>query len=609
MGKKKNQKSGNVIKKTEEQLNRGIALYQKHPLFSRLAGRIYKSQTRQKKSEWAAHVTGSGQIIVNESYDLSAEEWAYVIAHCDLHLAFGHFDAEKIPTNCNTYLWNMACDIYVAKFLADIKFGKAICTNPSEALAIGQKDEVQIYEYLKENHFEQKRQEYGTAAPGEMDMSGLDYPIVYPKGKENYYAVKFARALVKAASEVVTEAGGYTSDEMTDKFSKSSQAAQWFINHYPLLGGVAAGFQIIESWKICEKEEVQIAAVNVQAGKIYVNPTANLQEEELRFVLAQEFLHAGLQHQERCQGRDPYLWNVACDYVINGWLLDMRIGKMPDGVLFDDTLKKMSAEEVYDKIIMEIRKYMKENTLRGYGKGDLLGGGASPAFGSKSQTGVSLDEFFKDALAQGLEYHLSLGRGYIPAGLVEEIRALAMPSIPWDVELAEWFDNYFPALEKKRSYARPSRRQGATPEIPRPGYLVEVRSEDARTFGVVIDTSGSMSTKLLGMALGSIASYAVAREVPYVRVVFCDAAAYDAGYLAPEEIDGRVEVKGRGGTKLQPGVDLLNEAEDFPGQGPILIITDGEIESKMTVHQEHAFLVPKGKRLPFRTRGKVFYFE
>ena len=132
-----------------------------------------------------------------------------------------------------------------------------------------------------------------------------------------------------------------------------------------------------------------------------------------------------------------------------------------------------------------------------------------------------------------------------------------------------------------RTYARPSRRQGATPDIPRPRYVERDAFGEGRTFGVVVDTSGSMCPELLGMALGSIASYGAAREVPLVRVIFCDARAYDAGYLAPEEIAGRVQVKGRGGTILQPGIDLL----------------------------EQAFLVPRGRRLPFRTRGKVFYFS
>ena len=79
--------------------------------------------------------------------------------------------------------------------------------------------------------------------------------------------------------------------------------------------------------------------------------------------------------------------------------------------------------------------------------------------------------------------------------------------------------------------------------------------------------------------------------------------------MAPEEIAGRVEVKGRGGTILQPAVNLLERAKDFPETGPILIITDAEIEDKMQIHREHAFLIPKGKRLPFTPKGKVFCFE
>lgn len=90
--------------------------------------------------------------------------------------------------------------------------------------------------------------------------------------------------------------------------------------------------------------------------------------------------------------------------------------------------------------------------------------------------------------------------------------------------------------------------------------------------------------------------------------VFCAADAYDAGYLSPEDVAGRVEVKGRGGIMLQPGIDLLEHAKDFPKDGPILIITDGEIEDKLTIRRKHAYLIPKGKNLPFRAKGKVFYF-
>jgi predicted metal-dependent peptidase len=121
----------------------------------------------------------------------------------------------------------------------------------------------------------------------------------------------------------------------------------------------------------------------------------------------------------------------------------------------------------------------------------------------------------------------------------------------------------------------------------------------------VLDTSGSMERALLAKALGAIASYCFARDVPAARVVFCDAAAYDQGYLRPEAIAESVRVRGRGGTVLQPAIDLLQRAEDFPKSGPLLIITDGKCD-RLAIGREHAFLMPEGASLPFVPRGPVF---
>jgi len=107
-------------------------------------------------------------------------------------------------------------------------------------------------------------------------------------------------------------------------------------------------------------------------------------------------------------------------------------------------------------------------------------------------------------------------------------------------------------------------------------------------------------------ALGAIASYSATRDVPAARVVFCNAEAYDVGYMRPEDIAGTVKVKGRGGTVLQPGIDLLEKAEDFPKEAPLLIITDGYCDKVVLHGREHAFLVPQGVNLPFVPKGKVF---
>lgn len=99
-----------------------------------------------------------------------------------------------------------------------------------------------------------------------------------------------------------------------------------------------------------------------------------------------------------------------------------------EGLLYDETLHNMSAEAIYDLIIHEIRNYKKHATFQGYGQGDIFGG-EGPRF-EGIHKGISLDDFLRNALCKGLDYHVVQSRGYLPAGLVEEIRALAMPPVP-----------------------------------------------------------------------------------------------------------------------------------------------------------------------------------
>lgn len=613
--KKKSQKDIN-----RENLESGINLISNHSLFGNCLPRIVYATKNEIGTNTMAIVYSDEIIKANVDYSLSPRQWLYVLAHNVLHLAFGHFDSDKMPgylitkndgtsekkVDCNIQLWNMACDIYITKFLMDIKFGQPIYKEGTSFIGGSLSDEVKIYQHLLEQNISPQQNYYGTAAVGSCDMKGLEKPNIYNKDKNQYnrFSHQFTIALAYSVSKTVSEAGGH-SYKRYNSLSKAQIAAKWFIDHYPLLGGLASHFNIIEDYFYCSKNDIHVAAINVVNGEIYLNPTNIYGSEEWKFILAHEYLHAGLQHHNRCNGRNPYLWNVACDFVINGWLVEMQIGMMPkDGLLYDPDLAGLSAESIYDLLLSNTKKYEKMNTFRGFGKGDIMGKGI---YDGKDST--SLDDFCKSALAQGLEYHQSTGRGLIPAGLIEEIRSLSMPPIPWDVELANWFDIYFAPLEKHRSYARPSRRQAATPNIPRPRYCPLDTSIDSGTFGVVIDTSGSMSAKTIGKALGTIASYSVAHDVPFARVVFCDAAAYDIGYVSPEDIAGRVAVKGRGGTVLQPAIDVLENAKDFPKDGPILIITDGEIEERLHIKHEHAFLLPKGKRLPFRAKGKLFYFD
>ena len=417
-----------------------------------------------------------------------------------------------------------------------------------------------------------------------------------------------ADGIARSVGEAIERAGGrvVTTARTTRKLTPALKAQRRLINSHPLLGALAIGFDLEEDPRVCQSHDIRVAAIDVGSRTIWINPAAGLNEAECLFVFAHELLHAGLNHASRRRGRDPFLWNAACDFVINGWLIEMSIGAPPTlGLLHDSELTGHSAEEIYDQLARDMRRARKLATLRGPGLPDLLGREEGGIF-------VDAEAYCRRALWQGMERCLlGGGRGTLPVGLVEEIRALAQPPIPWDVRLAYWFDEHFPPPELRRSYARPSRRQASTPDIPRPSVTKPPEEERrARVFGVVLDTSGSMEPKLLGKAIGAIASYAQAREVYAVRLVYCDAVAYDAGWLPPESLLERIAVKGRGGTVLQRGVDCLRDAalrDDFPKRGPVLLITDGYCEEQLSIDFEHAFLVPEGKRLPFTPRGEVFW--
>lgn len=594
-----------------ENFRKGYALTEEHPLFGPLLLRASVSRSEEgiyPREGWA-RVGADGTIYIHPNRIAAPEEWLYVLAHCLLHLGFGRFQQRFQQRE-----WEAACECVVWQFLCTMKLGL-----PPEPLRnlpqlggpeLPARTEETLFRYFCEEGMPTNMAAYGVTGTSFTDM--IEGPTKAPKYKyrtpQETWEQIFGRALVVAVSTAVSVAGG--ADPLVGKAKHSTpaqRARDWFVNSYPLLGALAASFKLIEDVAVCSRLQVSIAAISDYGKELYVNPAAGLTEAECRFVIAHELLHVALRHSPRCRARDSYLWNVACDFVINEWLAEMGIGSMPQvGLLLDADLKGLSAESIYDRIVRDLRRFRRLGTFRGIGRGDMLD--APSASWWTTQSGMDLDTFYRSCLAQGLLYHHEQGRGLLPAALIEEIRALSQPPIPWEVELARWFDDCFPPLEKVRSYARPSRRQSSTPDIPRPRYLTASLALDGRTFGVVLDTSGSMDRLMLADCLGAIASYSESRDVPAARVVFCDAYAYDAGYMRPEDIAGAVKVRGRGGTDLQPGIDLLERATDFPKAGPVLVITDGFCD-QFQVHREHAILLPEGRVLPFAPKGKVFRFR
>ncbi|GMA16856.1 hypothetical protein E5F05_16320 [Deinococcus metallilatus] len=393
--------------------------------------------------------------------------------------------------------------------------------------------------------------------------------------------------------------------------SRAQLAWRDFRESFPLLGPILAGMTLCEDPEVCRRLDIRIGAVAVERGVIYINPGAGLSLEEARFVIAHEALHVALGHHERRQGRDPELFNIACDLMINAWLTEMRFGVMPAGGCLDSDLAALgSAEAIYSKLARNVRLARRLQTLRGSGEDILDGDERYARLLNRAEQGSSVahdhDSILLERLRRGLaEMEALQMRGLLPAGLDRLIRQRAAHGVPWRVELARYLGQHFRPGDTRRSYGRASRRQGSTPDLIRPACVVD-QEREAQVLGVLIDTSGSMDERTLGLALGALSTTAQTLDIDLFRVVTCDAGAHDLGWRSPWAAGSGVTLVGGGGTVLQPGVDLIRTAKDVPADMPLLIITDGYFEPELHVPGEHAWLLDSHGELAIPTRAPVF---
>lgn len=103
-----------------EQFRDGSAMVAVHPLFGPLLKScwIRRDQGNLCPTQGFAVVTAGGTIHVHPHRQAPAEQWAYVIGHCLLHLGLNHFQKRDDPI-----AWNTACDAVVTNFLRTLKFG------------------------------------------------------------------------------------------------------------------------------------------------------------------------------------------------------------------------------------------------------------------------------------------------------------------------------------------------------------------------------------------------------------------------------------------------------------------------------------------------------
>ena len=421
---------------------------------------------------------------------LTGAQWASVTGHLLLHLGLNHAAQRG---DRDPLFWNYACDEAIERMLP--LFGLSAFLH--EGIDLKETGEEAIYAALRDSqrHGINLSQSLKTlAGAGRPDIAGIGRVHLWNRECET----RLAEGIRRSVEEAIAATADTLEGAAKIAWRPAERAKRWVMSELPLLGALASHITIIARADLCERMDISIAAVNGDLMEMYFNPKWDLTDAEVVFVYAHELLHVALMHHSRVQGRDSELWNIACDFVINGWLVEMGVGTLPAiGALYDPRLQGMAAEAVYDLLLKDPKKC---KGLRGFrGKlGDVLLDAPNRRIYKDDVT--TLDNLIRRCMATGMA---CAGRGHVPAGLIEEIRSLFTPPVPWDVGLARWMDAHIPALrDPLRTYARASRRQASTPDIPRPARYIPQEWKEAHTFGVVLDTSGSMDRELLGRGVG-----------------------------------------------------------------------------------------------------------
>ncbi len=116
---------------------------------------------------------------------------------------------------------------------------------------------------------------------------------------------------------------------------------------YPFFGSVVANVKY--------KEEEKISTAATDGEVIYYNPKflEGLSSDEQTFVFAHEVCHIAFNHILRSEGKNPQVWNIATDGVINQFLMKDGL-KMPEGCVDIKDAINYDAEKLYKKLLKEM---------------------------------------------------------------------------------------------------------------------------------------------------------------------------------------------------------------------------------------------------------------
>ncbi len=266
--------------------------------------------------------------------------------------------------------------------------------------------------------------------------------------------------------------------------------------------------------------------------------------ESVSFVLAHEVLHKCFLHATRLNGRDPKIWNMAADYVINQILVAEGFTMPPEAPgLIDATFKATdSVDEVYMKLV-------ERGDDPDQAEDHLDFSDLDPA--DEKQQEMEMNQQMKSAATLAKQ---AGKQSDLIKGLVEE---LTKPKVDWRKQLREFMSG---KDKSDVTWRRPNRRLMAH-DI----YTPMVEGDTMGEIVIAFDTSGSIycHQPTLDVFMSEIKGIIEDLRPTKVHFVQCDSRITKVDEFDQGE-DPSMELEGGGGTRFSPVMDWLAESAVEP---------------------------------------------
>ena len=351
---------------------------------------------------------------------------------------------------------------------------------------------------------------------------------------------------------------------------------------HPFFGNMATRLQIksADDW---------LGTAAVDGRNLYFNTQFfnKMSNKEIEFVIAHEILHCVFDHLGRREDRNPKIYNIAADYIVNNLLVRDRIGTKPTFIdcYQDFKYDNWSSEAVYDDLY-ETAKEDGEEFLKQLGEmldehidwegdsedsqdseeGEGAGGDSKE---SKSQPKYSKDEIkqIKDEIKENMISAVQTsGAGNVPGEVARMITELTEPKMNWREILRQQIQS---TVKSDYTFMRPSRKGQMSGAV-----LPGMNFQDTIDLCISLDMSGSIGNAQAQDFLGEVQGIMDEYQDYNIKLWCFDTKVYnEQDYTAHGDDLLDYEIMGGGGTEFMCNWEYMKEHDIQPKK--FIMFTDG----------------------------------